>query len=366
MPGWRDRIKRKIEAGTNYDAEFQSFNALTLTATAAIAKLNGKIDRYTLSGTPAEWLANPLAPYGNDLGFADSTARQKFIEHYRQRRTQFQSGIFLGELVKTIEMISSPAKALRRGIDSYVKVALKRARKAKDPRGVIADTWLEHTYGWQPLVSDVSDAMDLRTAQPYAVFENISGRGKSTPTNLITKGARTSSFLRVLYNFVNSVNVEVKYKGQIGFWNNPPNFGEQMGLSWSNALPTAWELIPYSFLVDYFSNVGKVIDGISTGRVDLAWGTKLTWVKSECQVSDTRIDQAWLSANTPTGAHSSGSASGGGDASSWSLFARRTVSNISFGIGDMHLKLPGSNTKWTNIAGLAASRYFKTINVPDR
>jgi hypothetical protein len=43
------------------------------------------------------------------------------------------------------------------------------------------------------------------------------------------------------------------------------------GISWQDVLPAAWELIPYSFLIDYFTNIGEVISGFSHGRAGLGW-----------------------------------------------------------------------------------------------
>lgn len=361
LPGWRSIIRQGGNATTGYSAGFQRVIPVQLSAIATINSKTGtpKSKRRELSGTPSFWRDYADFPAGLSLTSADSTARLKFLQHYRQRRTQFQGGVFAGELMKTIKMLSSPAKALRDGIDQYVATAKKRSRGMKRPHKVIAETWLEYAYGWKPLIHDAEDAAKLLTAHPYDVFEKISGRGRNVIESVRTKNLFTSSWLRVLWTLVEEGYVDIKYKGAIRATNQPPSFPEQMGLSWSNVLPAAWELIPYSFLVDYFSNVGKVIDGASSGVVRLAWGCRTAWQVRKTSYEAVQLDQDWLKANTGANATSSGNASGGGEFHSWSVYGRSLVDAIATGLGDVQFKLPGSNTKWLNIGALAAVRFSR-------
>jgi len=46
---------------------------------------------------------------------------------------------------------------------------------------------------------------------------------------------------------------------------------ENFGLNVSNWVPTIWNLIPFSFVADYFSNIGDVVDALSFPSSDLAW-----------------------------------------------------------------------------------------------
>ena len=43
------------------------------------------------------------------------------------------------------------------------------------------------------------------------------------------------------------------------------------GSSTRDFLPTVWELIPYSFVVDYFTNIGNMIDSLSIIESDIGW-----------------------------------------------------------------------------------------------
>jgi hypothetical protein len=122
-------------------------------------------------------------------------------------------------------------------------------------------------------------------------------------------------------------------------------------------------LIPYSFLVDYFTNIGKVIDGASSGIVRLAWGCRTAWQVKKTSYEAVRLDQDWLKGNTGPNDTSSGYASGGGEFHSWSIYGRSSVDAISTGLRDVQFKLPGSNTKWLNIGALAAVRFSRPSNL---
>jgi hypothetical protein len=46
---------------------------------------------------------------------------------------------------------------------------------------------------------------------------------------------------------------------------------EEAGLRFRDFVPALWEWIPYSFLVDYFTNIGDIIEAASFPKSDLAW-----------------------------------------------------------------------------------------------
>ena len=66
---------------------------------------------------------------------------------------------------------------------------------------------------------------------------------------------------------------EVTYRGAYVYRRPDGNFGipELFGVDLSSVAPTSWELIPYSWLVDYFTDVGSAIDAVSIRLVEFGW-----------------------------------------------------------------------------------------------
>jgi hypothetical protein len=354
------QIRSGQNATTTYVGNFRQVFPATLNALAKIVRStgSGQTGYSEFKGTPdSSWGDLLYDPSGLATTEADIIAREQFVSRYRERRTQFQSGVFLGELMKTVQMISSPAKALRKGIDAYHHTVKKRLRNAKKPNRVVRDTWLEFVYGWGPLINDVKDACQLGTADPYKVFQSIKGKGTVDGITSNSRQDYANSFLNVDYRMVMSQKVTVKYKGAIAAQNEPPGFPEQLGLSWSNVLPTVWELIPYSFLVDYFTNVGKVIDGIATGPISLAWGCQVIWKEYGLSVEGVQLDRAYLDTFKPDPKDKAfGFATGGGKSGRRVYYFRQPANVVSLGLRDFRFKLPGSNIRWLNIAALARLR----------
>jgi hypothetical protein len=358
LPNWRKIIQVGGNASTGYTCVFRRFlpAAVNVYGFARGIADNGVLEDY-LSGRPDLGWGVVGNPGLFSESQADIRARSKFIQHYRERRTAFQGGVFLGEMHELVKMIKSPAQALRQAVDRHRGALKERLQRKKYDRRLIQDSWLEFVFGVSPFISDCEDALRLATADPIKVYQKITGTGldEQVCEKVIQQLGSGIAVFKCTSEIVGQVRI--KYKGVVSAENTPPSFPEQCGLSWSNVLPTVWELIPYSFLIDYFSNVGKVIDGISTGSINLAWGCKMTWKTMEQEISNLFYDRQRAVANFGLSLKDfNGYASGGSKVGSRSEYVRARVDQVSLGIGDLQFKLPGSGTKWLNIAALVDYR----------
>lgn len=358
-PAWRWQVRHGYQATTSMNASTADFYFVPVTSAFYQIKAPDPSDGFRtwhVSQRIADLI--PDDPLGVSSASVESQARQSFVSDYRSKRTQFQSGVFLGELAQTVSMIRNPAKALREGLNAYHADVKRRMRRSGRSNKVVQRTWLEYVFGWAPLINDVESAARLATAQPMRVLQILEGTSSSsykTGQSVTAVTAAVCGGPRFIRRQHRQTTVSVKYAGAISARNSPPGFPEQLGLSWSNLLPTVWELIPYSFMVDYFSNVGKVIEGLSTGVIDLAWGYKNVKRESEVFADETVLDEAYC--NAQFGVNNwSGYATGTGKTGHYKNLTRGPISSISVGLTDASFKLPSSGIKWLNIAALASLR----------
>jgi hypothetical protein len=124
------------------------------------------------------------------------------------------------------------------------------------------------------------------------------------------------------------------------------------GFNLKEFVPTAWELIPYSFLVDYFSNIGEILEASVVNLSNLAYyGRTIRSRRKQAFYGVPDFDKNntyWEFEQdlvTVTG-------------SVGKLIA--TYSKVSrdipiLGIPSLQIELPKFGTKWLNLAALAAS-----------
>jgi len=129
-------------------------------------------------------------------------------------------------------------------------------RKIRDgvPNSDVGSLFLEYKYGWSPLMQDVYGSIDLLTKKITA-NEGLSVRtaGKAYETtgrddSLLPRWSAVKSTVARLGFNIHCQSELVALAGQTGI-SNPALLG--------------WELVPFSFVVDWFLPVGNFLEGLS-------------------------------------------------------------------------------------------------------
>lgn len=154
----------------------------------------------------------------------------------------------LAELPETISFLH---KAIRQA--SALVKPRRLVKSIKDMRSTkISGSWLEYRYGLMPIIYDV-----------YGLLQVIERMGRLYETS------RDRSDTDVQYEYSDSVyQYSVSGLTVNRAWvkrrYDPKNLFNSVGSLLSfNPLKTAWELVPYSFVVDWFVNIGDAISSIS-------------------------------------------------------------------------------------------------------
>lgn len=213
--------------------------------------------------------------FNSDSGSAaaissDNQALTNTFARIRNAKSEVNGLAILGELHQTIGMLKSPLSSLRKGILSHMNTWSLRAGKLR--RGVnpnvvkkmTADTYLEFVFGVMPFINDINGvirAMSKNMNRPRRV--RFLGKGESKSTRILTGSNQTAGgYLRYRYEKVLTVTSSTRYF--IGYAvptvNVPLSRLDALGLNLESLAPAMWEVLPWSWLFDYFANVGDIIE----------------------------------------------------------------------------------------------------------
>ncbi len=134
-----------------------------------------------------------------------------------------------------------------------IKKIIKRSQQA-------SDIWLELHFGWVPLVQDIgtSIAAIQRIDLGKKRIRSSNSGNFSLPFRSTTGNSNTGS---TTYGNQGEGTLTVKMGGVIEVSNPNALLANQLGFV--NPLSVAWEAVPFSFVVDWFSNVGQVLSSCS-------------------------------------------------------------------------------------------------------
>lgn len=154
--------------------------------------------------------------------------------------TQVKKGNVSGAL-KTLG-VSNPKGSLSKRI----------TKRAKQP----ADAWLEMHFGWVPLAKDIGTSLDAIQKPDLGRTRYRSGSisNYSSPFHIDQTFGHNHQV-----NWGNYGEGSVSVRMQAAIRTSNPNALLANQLGFVNPLSVAWEAVPFSFVVDWFSNVGQVL-----------------------------------------------------------------------------------------------------------
>lgn len=319
-PRWKEQIRNEQNATTAYTWDVESYRNLS-EGEDNWALIKKKGYNYTQTGHYTEiwgrgyggqW-ANS-AKYGGHLTnsaketSADNEAKSRFLARVRADYQHFSAGVFSGELRETLRQLSRPYAGIQKLMGDYLrKLALgkqgvyakhlttrrvKRIRSRAAERAanheldkILADTWLETTFGLLPLLSDARSAAEA-LARYVNGDEIVRRKVRGSGARYATEEGHYKDYssycrgeLTCDADWLVREEVRVTYNGGLrtrmyGAGNLQRDWIDLVGLGPRDFVPTAWNLLPWSWLVDYFSNVGDVLEAQWTYTGDVTWVSK--------------------------------------------------------------------------------------------
>lgn len=287
---WKDKIRQHQDASSALSGTYQSLEdtaasmqcVYRVDGTGALSATGKNRVTETVNGYLSSYLGNFRTPSFAWSSVADGRARNKFLSNVRKEQTKMQGAVFLKEIDQTWHMLHRPASALWQHIGAYY-AALKRAKR-RSPLGwytAIPSLWLEYSFGWRPLMMDIDDAFDaLNSLTELDSVHRVTGSGKDERLVEQTTGSNTyqPECARLAYKWraASTEQETVKYVGGVRF-QATTTFADkaaQWGFTPAEFLPSAWEILPWSFLVDYFVTIGDYLDASFANTSNIVWCVK--------------------------------------------------------------------------------------------
>jgi hypothetical protein len=296
-PKWKAQVAQHLDATTPYSRSVGRLSVQrgSLSKEVIVPPVKTKL---TGSGQLVYLTDNPL-PVAVSRPGIQTQAYLEWIRRANRELRTLQSGVSLGELRETLHAIRHPAEALKEGLKDWIAAAPKTAsralksskwgsnsarrnrvsdrRRAKAVSQALSGSYLEYANGWAPLVNDIDNA--ARTAAEFFAANGIGYRKISSKASdnwhasAKTSGSYVDSSLAWegtrIYEYESSVRIvgEVIVRQQGSF----ADIMQAGGFSLGEFLPTVWELIPLSYVVDYFSNVGAILESYAFVSSNRAW-----------------------------------------------------------------------------------------------
>jgi len=231
-----------------------------------------------------------------DVG--NSTLRDQAIAKAWSRvdQTELLLGASLGEMPETVEFICSLFKrfiyVLRVLLTKQGKIKAARSLRrmtAKKALDAMSDAWLEFRYAFRPLVSELDGAVRVLQSNLKG-NERFTARASSKNDRLVANDWIVQVFgtLKCSQNVTTSESYTAD-AGCLYTLGDIPGLSLALGLD--SPIETVWELVPFSFILDWFVNVGTILSSFEQNASIKVRGT---WVTERL----TRMHRSWC--DTPT------------------------------------------------------------------
>lgn len=172
---------------------------------------------------------------------------------------------------QTVRLITDTAKKLASMIRHLRKGNLSLAARAVGVRfgkrssrrnlDTLSEQWLALQYGWKPLLSDVYGAAELLAQRHFSRPPRLVILTRSGTKSIVNDGGWFYQGYSVPGTLKGITTTKVRMESVYEISNQFIRDGGQTGII--DPLTLAWELLPYSFIVDWFIPVGQFVANLN-------------------------------------------------------------------------------------------------------
>lgn len=224
----------------------------------------------------------------------DASVISKLHSKLREQRSHVNSMNAIGELRETIRMIRRPFESLQKYVQKQIAIEQKTLNRIGKIRHagarrrataeLVAGTNLEIAFGWRPFISDIKEHavalakfhLNTRRNERISAFGsdsrisvNVNSTPSTFPPTYVSMTNVTKFETKVDVRYVVGLRADIVHEAAA-----QNSFLDRFGFTAENIVPTIYEQTPWSWAIDYFSNLGDLIEAYSTSQADVLWVSK--------------------------------------------------------------------------------------------
>lgn len=269
LPGWRDRLRRGLDASTYYFRDGWEL----------IAPGYSSADFHT-TGHPTDYLTSSVRytyPIPNLRSFAsDSTTSDIALARIKNRlRSETNQANLMAPVAELRDLRLTINGITKLATSAFQTLVTIKRTKGRSAYKYAANAWLTFNFGLRPMVKDFQSALAAIDAWLMRYDHTVRLSGSATKT-WISQLPESYTLLGGIGHYLAGIHysgyiihrLSYKYIGGFTFPVTSANdYGlhEQLGFTPKALIPTAWELVPYSWAADYFATIGPYLDDTFIG-----------------------------------------------------------------------------------------------------
>lgn len=277
---WKVKIVKRQNASSAYKRTWQtcSVGLCTCTTKTVVDPFQTRYGKNAI-----RWLGGEITNYSNWVD--DAVVLDKVTKTFRRRLTS-QSGFEKGlqPLIENVKDMRQNIRGATKTTTDFMETLIKiKNGITKQQRGkfkkfvmaknltnhytkMIGNAWLSWNFGISPMIKDIHDA-SLSIADYLARTDHTTSiHSSSHSVRLIGANTiiNTGALGAALYSTHEGVSrVSYRLKGGFVFKisaGNDYTAADHFGFTPGMVIPTAWELLPFSWVADYFSTIGQFLE----------------------------------------------------------------------------------------------------------
>lgn len=265
--------KREIDVPHNFNKSWNENYPGGVQSYTNNNNVTSNVRELSLGYTGAPGLITPLYSDHSspDKGIFVNNDVTQMLQGLREKiyGSDFNLSVFLGEGHQTLELIADSAtrvynslRHLKRGdvvgaaksLVNGTTTGLRTHSMRRHATQTMSQNWLELQYGWMPLLGDTYGAATSLAHMTKAPFQtHYTVRKTREKVEWQTGGGSTPTDARYTYGFRTTQRVALT----VIIRERPSSF---YALGLKNPEIVAWELMPWSFVIDWFLPIGQYLD----------------------------------------------------------------------------------------------------------